>query len=48
MGECQAFLDPSRQRMGYAHGVEDFNVLKNFQYDICDQAKMVKAINRES
>ena len=31
----------------YAHGVEDFEVPKNFQCDVCDQAKMVKAINRE-
>ena len=31
----------------YTHGVEDFNVPKNFQCNTCDQAKMVKAINRE-
>ena len=30
----------------HAHKVEDFDVPKNFQYDICDQAKMVRAINR--
>ena len=32
----------------YTYRVEDFNVLKNFQYNTYDQAKIIKIINRES